>query len=115
MAEECIFCQIASGAAQAEVVFDGEETLFFQDISPKATVHIIGIPKRHISSVDGIKETDRELMGQLLLEVGAVAREAGLVEGGYRVISNVGQNSGQVVPHLHWHILGGEALGPLRC
>lgn len=115
MTDECIFCQIASGVTTADIVHDGGETLFFRDISPKAAVHIVAIPKRHISSLADLGEKDRELIGQMLLDTVTVARQAGLTEDGYRVISNVGRNAGQEVQHLHWHILGGESLGPLRC
>ena len=113
MSDECIFCQIAAGAAAAQVVYDGGGTFFFRDISPKAPVHVVAIPKKHITSLNGVGLTDRELLGQLMIDIAQVAQQLGVSEDGYRVIANVGGNAGQEVPHLHFHILGGEPLGPL--
>jgi histidine triad (HIT) family protein len=115
MVDECIFCQIAAGDATADIVADGGEIIFFRDISPKAAVHIVGIPKKHIASLDKLESGDAELLARLLEGVVRVARDAGLAEDGYRVVCNVGRNAGQEVQHLHIHIMGGEALGPLRC
>jgi histidine triad (HIT) family protein len=114
MAGECIFCLIAHGSGSADVVYDGGDTVFFRDINPKARVHIIGIPKIHLASLAGVTADHHELMGKLLHDAVHVAEEMGLRDSGYRVISNIGPDSGQVVPHLHIHILGGESLGPLR-
>jgi len=112
---ECIFCAIAGGAGSADVVWDGGDTIFFRDINPKARVHVLGIPKIHISSLADVGVDQHELMGKLLHDAAEVAAQLGLKESGYRVITNIGVDSGQVVPHLHIHILGGEPLGPLRC
>jgi len=113
--KDCIFCSIASGQTNAEVVFDSDKTLFFHDISPKAKVHVIGIPKKHIVSIAEAGEEDKELVWLLMRDAAQVASELGLSEGGYRVITNVGSNAGQEVKHLHWHLLGGENLGSLVC
>lgn len=113
--ESCIFCAIAGGKTDAEVVFENNETIFFHDISPKASVHVVGIPKRHIVSMAEATEEEIAILAGLLRGVTAVADKLGLTEGGYRVITNVGSNAGQEVKHLHWHVLGGERLGPLRC
>lgn len=112
---ECIFCTIANGSTDAEVVYETDETIFFHDISPKASVHVVGIPKTHIKSLTEAAEQNFELVGRLIKDITIVADQLGLTEGGYRVITNVGSNAGQEVQHLHWHILGGETLGPLRC
>jgi histidine triad (HIT) family protein len=111
----CIFCAIASGITPADVVFDGGDTLFFRDISPKAAVHVVGITKKHLGSLDSMTSGDQDVVGKLLHEVAHVAEELGIKESGYRVITNVGADSGQEVKHLHFHILGGESLGPLKC
>lgn len=115
MAEPCIFCQIVAGVTVAEVVHESAETLFFNDISPKAPVHVVGVPKRHIASLANVQEQDAPVLGQLLLEIAQVARKVGVADGGYRVLTNVGSDAGQEVRHLHWHLLGGEPLGPMRC
>lgn len=112
---ECIFCQIISGSTPADLVFDGGDTLFFRDISPKAPVHVIGVPKKHIDSLAAMIGDDHAMMGKLLHEIAAVAEKLGIQESGYRVITNVGRDASQEVAHLHFHVLGGESLGPLRC
>lgn len=114
-AAACIFCNIVAGTTQADMVFDGGDTLFFRDISPKAKVHVIGIPKVHITSLADIHGEHHGLVGKLLHDVAHVAREVEVDESGYRVLTNVGSDAGQEVAHLHFHILGGEPLGPLRC
>lgn len=111
----CIFCQIVERTTAADIVFDGGDTLFFRDISPKAAVHIIGIPKAHLESLATIAANDQAVIGKLIHEVAHVAQTAGIEDSGYRVITNVGSDAGQAVKHLHFHILGGEPLGPLRC
>lgn len=115
MPEACIFCQIVAGTTVAEIVHEGGATLFFRDISPKAPVHVVGIPKRHIASLASVHSEDALVVGQLLLELAAVARKLGVADGGYRVMTNVGNDAGQEVRHLHFHLLGGEPLGPMRC
>jgi histidine triad (HIT) family protein len=112
---DCIFCGIAAGTTPADIVFDGGDTLFFRDINPKAATHIVGIPKAHIGSLARIQGDDHALVGKLLHEAAHVADDVGIGESGYRVITNVGRDAGQEVHHLHFHILGGEALGPLKC
>lgn len=115
MGEPCIFCQIAAGTTVAEVVHESAETLFFNDISPKAPVHVVGIPKQHIASLANVRPADAPVLGQLLTEIAQVAQKAGVADGGYRVLTNVGSDAGQEVRHLHVHLLGGEPLGPMRC
>lgn len=112
---KCIFCAIASGRTDAEVVYESDETIFFHDISPKAAVHVVGITKAHLSSLPDAVNENYDAAARLLRDITVVADKLGLMEGGYRVITNVGSNAGQEVKHLHWHILGGEQLGPLRC
>lgn len=113
--EDCIFCSIVQGITPADIIFDGGDTLFFRDISPKARVHVIGIPKEHILSLVDVHADHHPLIGKLLHEASRVARDLELHESGYRVITNAGRDAGQLVAHLHFHLLGGEPLGPLRC
>ena len=112
---DCIFCRIVSGEVRAEVVFDGGDTLFFRDRSPRARVHLLGIPKSHLESLARVSDSDEVLLGKIQRDIAKVAQSAGIAEAGYRVITNVGANAGQEIAHLHWHILGGEPVGPLRC
>lgn len=113
--QDCIFCRVAAGTTPADVVFDGGDTLFFRDISPQARIHIVGIPKQHLDSLDNIRGDDHALIGKLLHEAAHVAADMNIKESGYRVVTNIGRDAGQAIQHLHFHILGGEDLGPLKC
>lgn len=115
MEQNCIFCSIASGRSNADIVHETDTAIFFHDISPKAPVHVVVATKQHFESLAAVEEKDSGMLGKILSDITAVADKVGLKEGGYRVITNVGADAGQEVKHLHWHILGGEGLGPLRC
>ncbi len=106
---DCLFCRIAAGTLPADVVASAEEWLAFRDIHPQAPVHVLVVPRRHLVSVVDL-EDDPALSGTLLAAVARVARREGLEERGYRVVSNVGSEGGQTVPHLHFHVLGGRPL-----
>jgi diadenosine tetraphosphate (Ap4A) HIT family hydrolase len=109
-----IFARILRGEIPSNRVFEDEEVLAFHDIHPLAPTHILVIPKGSYVSWDDFSEraADAEIAA-LVRSVGKVAREAGLVKDGYRVLANVGPDSGQEVPHLHLHIFGGRPLGPM--
>lgn len=111
--DSCIFCKIVQGIVPAEILFDGGDTIFFKDIHPQAPVHVIGIPKKHLESLDAIVGDDHLMIGKLLHDASHIARETGILKTGYRVVTNIGLHAGQEVPHLHFHILGGEPLGPI--
>ena len=109
-----IFARILRGELPCTKVYEDEHVLAFSDIRPLAAVHILVIPKGRYVSWDDFSEhaSDEEIAG-FVRAVGRIAREAGLVEAGYRLLANVGANSGQEVPHLHVHIFGGRPLGPM--
>ena len=113
MSDDCIFCSIAAGTTPADVVYESEQTLFLRDINPKARIHLLAIPREHISSVAAVQPVHEAVVGQLIREIGEVARQQGIHESGFRVIANTGPDSGMDVKHLHFHILGGQNLGPL--
>ncbi len=115
MSETCIFCDIASGVAPADVVYDGGDTLFFRDISPQARVHVVGILKRHVVSIDNFEPGGDKEIGKLMVDAVQAAKKLGLSEDGYRIIINHGRNASPEVDHLHIHILGGERLGKINC
>jgi histidine triad (HIT) family protein len=109
-----IFARILRGELPSSQVYEDDQVLAFNDIHPLAPTHILVIPKGSYVSWDDFSEkaSDEEIAG-LVRAVGKIARDAGLVEQGYRVLANVGPNSNQEVPHLHLHIFGGRPLGPM--
>lgn len=107
---DCIFCKIAKKEASSEIVYEDERIMAFKDIYPKAPVHILIVPKKHIHSANHIEEEDKELVGELFLVAKKVAKEQGVAETGYRLSFNVGRDAGQVVDHLHMHLLGGKKI-----
>jgi len=104
---ECIFCKIVGGEQEADVVYENDEFLAFKDINPKAPVHVLIIPKKHIVSVNHLQGEDQSLAGRLVLTAPKVAEEMGIKEKGYKLVFNVGRGGGQVIDHLHLHLLGG--------
>jgi histidine triad (HIT) family protein len=106
----CIFCRIVAGEIPATVVHETPDTIAFRDINPRAPVHVLVIPRRHIASLDALGADDHALAGRLLLVAGDVARQEGIADRGYRVIANVGAWGGQTVDHLHLHVMGGRAF-----
>jgi histidine triad (HIT) family protein len=111
---DCIFCKIVQGTIPSRKVYEDDTVIAFHDIQPQAPVHLLVIPKKHIATMNDCEESDTALLGHTLLAAQRVAREAGLAEQGYRLVNNCGDNAGQIVYHLHWHILGGEKLAPLN-
>jgi histidine triad (HIT) family protein len=106
----CVFCRVAEGKAPAHILFADDEVISFHDIAPRAPVHVLIIPRRHIASLAAAGEADREILGKLLLAAAEVARRTGIAEDGYRVVTNTGAGAGQSVAHLHLHVLGGRAM-----
>lgn len=105
---DCLFCRIAAGEIPAEIVFQDEKVVVFRDISPKAPTHVLAIPRRHLASAADLTDADGDLLAALFGAMRRVAEEAGLA--GYRILSNVGPESGQSVFHLHFHLLGGRPM-----
>lgn len=106
----CLFCRIARGELDAEVIGRGERWIAFRDIAPQAPTHVLVVPREHIDSLSALDESRAELGGELLRAVAAIASQERL-EAGYRVVANTGSDGGQTVPHLHLHLLGGRRLG----
>lgn len=107
---ECLFCKMVHGDIQPDVVYENEQVLAFRDIHPRAPVHVLVIPKRHIETLDELPEDAPELAHQLLLAVRQIARQEGLAERGYRTVINCRGDAGQEVFHLHLHLLGGRPM-----
>jgi histidine triad (HIT) family protein len=106
--ESCIFCRIAAGGAPAEIVLADEEAVAFRDLHPQAPTHLLVIPRRHVTSLAHAVPEDEALLGRLLAMAAEAARRAGIADGGYRVVTNVGAGAGQSVFHIHLHVLGGR-------
>ena len=109
--EDCIFCKIANHELDSDILFENDDLIVFADNHPVAPVHHLVIPKKHIKCLNEITEEDTELLGKLQLAIKEAAQRLGVAEDGYRVISNCGENGGQVIDHLHYHIIGGIKLG----
>ncbi len=113
MSTDCHFCRIATGEAPAELVAANDEFVAFRDAHPLAPVHVVVIPRQHLTSLDVVEQLGPDAVGRLLHFVAAVAREQGVHETGYRVVTNIGADAGQEVFHLHWHLIGGRRLGEM--
>ena len=107
--DNCLFCKIIKGDIPSSKVYENEYVYAFRDINPQAPVHILVVPKVHISSVDEINAENSALVAKIFEAIPAIAKAEGL-DGGYRVISNCGADACQSVKHLHFHVLGGEQL-----
>ncbi|HYE09505.1 MAG TPA: histidine triad nucleotide-binding protein [Patescibacteria group bacterium] len=107
---DCIFCKIVSGDIPCSLVYQDDKVMAFKDIKPLAPVHILIIPKQHIESAQDINGGSSQVVGHIFEKIPGIAKEAGMAESGYRIITNIGKNGGQLVPHLHFHILGGRKL-----
>jgi len=105
---DCLFCSIATGEIPADVVIETAEVVAFNDINPAAPTHVLVIPRRHIRSAEDLEAGDAELLAALFDVAARVGRG---IEGGWRLVTNVGADAGQSVFHLHFHVLGGRALG----
>lgn len=107
---DCIFCKIIAGEIPSKKVYEDERVLAFHDINPIAPVHVLVIPKQHISSLLAIQPDDKEMVGELHLALQNVAKEMGVADSGFRVITNTGTHGQQTVHHLHYHLIGGRQL-----
>jgi histidine triad (HIT) family protein len=108
-----IFGKILRGEIPADKVYEDDYILAFRDIQPKAKIHILVIPKKCISDLRVASVEDKEILGHLMVKIPEIAEQTGLSHEGFRLISNNGENAGQEVPHLHYHLLGGEMLNKL--
>jgi len=106
----CLFCKIAAGEIPSKKAYEDERVYAFYDIAPQAPVHILVIPKAHIESAQKLTREDDALLGHLFEVARQLAQENGLDKTGYRLITNVGADAGQSVPHLHLHLIGGQPL-----
>lgn len=109
--EDCIFCKIINREIPSDIVYEDDEVIAFKDIRPVTPVHILVIPKKHISSLVELTEEDEAVIGKIYTVINKVAKDADILEKGFRVIVNCGDDGGQEVKHIHFHVLGGKKLG----
>jgi len=107
---DCLFCKIISGDIPSEKVYEDEQATAFRDINPVAPTHILIIPNKHIASINELTSEDETLVGHLFTTAKTLAVEEGIDESGYRLILNVGPDGGQVIYHLHLHLIGGQKM-----
>ena len=107
---DCLFCKIVQKTIPAKIVHEDERSVAFDDINPQAPVHSLIIPKQHVSTVHDCPDQASELLAHLLIICTKVAKQKGLSESGYRIVTNTGRDAGQTVFHLHFHVLGGRHL-----
>lgn len=105
---ECLFCKIINKKVPSDIVYEDKKTIAFKDVHPKASVHLLILPKKHIPSVNHLEKKDKELTGELILVAQKIAKEKKLK--GYKLIINVGREGGQVIEHLHLHLLSGKPI-----
>lgn len=107
---DCLFCKIANKEIPSSVVYEDEKILVFKDINPESPVHILIIPKVHIDSAQAINESNSNIAAHIFTIIPKLAKNLGIDEKGYRVVTNIGEYGGQTVKHLHFHLLGGRNL-----
>ncbi|MCW8883181.1 MAG: histidine triad nucleotide-binding protein [Sedimenticola sp.] len=108
--DECLFCKMIAGDIPADVVYQDDDVLAFRDINPQAPVHVLIIPKRHISTLNDLASDDAALIGKLSLAAAKIAVQEGIAESGYRTLINTNREGGQVVFHIHMHLMGGRRM-----
>ena len=107
---DCVFCKIINGEIPSKIIYEDEELIAFDDLDPQAPIHFLVIPKKHIESTASLEEADSYLIGKIFLAIKKIAEEKGISESGYRIVNNIGEDGGQTVKHLHFHVLGDRSL-----
>jgi len=107
---DCLFCKIAAKQIPAKIIFEDEQVVAFRDINPQAPVHLLVIPKQHVSTVNDVREEYKSLLGHMVLSAQKLAQTEGIAESGYRLTMNCNDDGGQTVFHIHLHLLGGRIM-----
>jgi histidine triad (HIT) family protein len=107
MTQDCLFCNIAQGKTDTEFLYEDDKLVVFRDIKPHAPVHLLLVPRRHIRSVNDLTDDDRSILGDLFMAAGEMAKKEGVDQSGYKLLFNVEKGGGQVIFHLHLHLMGG--------
>ena len=112
---ECVFCRIVAGELPSDTLYQDEQVMAFRDINPLAPTHVLIIPKRHIGSLAELSDDEAQIIGHMAGVANKIAREESIARKGYRLVVSSGEDGGQVVPHLHMHLLGGRRLSDRLC
>lgn len=107
---DCLFCKIARGEINADVVYENDDVVAFRDINPQASTHVLVIPRRHIATINNLEDGDSQTIGALFLAARDIAAQEGIADAGFRTVMNCNAAAGQTVFHLHLHVLGGRNL-----
>lgn len=107
---DCLFCKIRDGEISGDIVFENDKVLAFNDVNPQAPVHVLIIPKKHISTINDIESDDEAVMGQLFSAAKSIAKQKGVSDEGYRLVTNCNAGAGQTVFHIHMHLLAGRTM-----
>ena len=107
---DCLFCKIINNEIPSTKIYEDEKVLAFNDINPQSPVHILIIPKKHIASMNDFDETNIDILSHIFLVIKNIAKDKGLKEKGYRIVNNCGEQGGQTVDHIHFHLLGGQNM-----
>ena len=110
MSDDCLFCNIANGEIPAKIVYEDDQVLAFEDVSPQAPCHLLIIPRRHISTLNDVVEGDEALLGRMITRAAQIARDHGHARDGYRTVFNCNRGAGQSVFHIHLHLLAGRNM-----
>ena len=110
---DCIFCRIASHEIPSKMLYEDDDIMAFYDIKPSASIHVLVLPKKHLVSVAEASDADQMLLGKLILRAKLLAEKLGIGQKGYKIVINTGKDGGQVIPHLHLHLLGGQLIKKL--
>ena len=108
--DSCLFCKIIAGDIPSKTIYENDYVMAFDDIEPQAPVHVLIIPKKHITTLNEINENDQDLLGELLLAAKKIAKNEGIDTSGYRTVFNCNSDGGQTVFHIHMHLLGGRQM-----
>ena len=108
--QSCVFCKIVAGEIPCKKVYEDDTLFAFEDVNPAAPTHILIIPKKHMETLHEIQDTDKELIGSIFVAANEIARKQGIAQEGFRIVANCGENGGQTVFHIHFHLLGGRRM-----
>ncbi|MBQ9280075.1 MAG: histidine triad nucleotide-binding protein [Clostridia bacterium] len=111
--EDCIFCKIIHQEIPSKIVFENDLVIAFEDLNPVAPVHILIVPKKHIKSAMELTEDDAKFVSEVYMVAQQIAKEKGIAESGFRIVNNCGEDAGQTVKHIHFHLIGGKELGTM--